>query len=394
MISFEFYNPTKIIFGLNCYQKIGKTVASYSTKILLLYGGKSLKANGIYDVISNSLQAEKIEVFELGGVMSNPRLGLVKEGIELCKNERIEFILAAGGGSVIDTAKAIAAGSCYDGDVWDFYTKEISPKKVLDIGVILTIPAAGSESSNGSVITNEEGPDKKSFCSDLLYPKFSFLNPQVCETLPKFQIAAGGADILSHIMERYFTCTENTDLSDRLCEGAMKSLLNNLPKVVKNKKDHDAWAEVMWTGNVAHNTLIGKGREEDWSSHAIEHEISAIYDVAHGAGLAIIFPAWMKYTYKNNIARFVQFAVRVFDVKILGMDEERIAFEGIKKLEEFFQAIGLKTTLYECGIDDSKFEIMAQKACNNGEIGALMKLNKKDIEKIYKIAYKTEPRRG
>lgn len=217
------------------------------------------------------------------------------EGIKIAKEEKVEMILAVGGGSVIDTAKAIAAGYYYDGDVWDLYTTEKQPEKVLDVGVILTIPAAGSESSDGSVITKEETLMKCSCCTDLFFPKFAILDPQLCFTLPDHQISAGGADIMAHVMERYFVPDDNHDFSDRMCEAAMISLINNLPKVLENKKDYDAWAEVMWIGNIAHNGLLGKGKRDDWGSHNVEHQLSAHYDIAHGAGLAIIFPAWMKY---------------------------------------------------------------------------------------------------
>lgn len=387
MIDFEYYNPTKIIFGEDAYKNLGITTADYTKKVLLHYGGKSLKANGVYDIIKNELVKQGIEVTELGGVKSNPRLSLVYEGIKLCRKENISFILAAGGGSVIDSAKAIAAGTCYEGDVWDFYEKGIMPKEALDIGVVLTIPAAGSESSNGTVITREESQEKKSFCCDLLYPRFAFLNPTVCKTLPQEQIAAGGADILSHIMERYFTCTGNTDFSDRLCEAAMRSLIHNLPLAAGNRENKAAWAEVMWIGNVAHNTLLGKGREEDWACHAMEHELSAIYDIAHGAGLAVIYPAWMKYTYKHNMARFVQFAVRVFDVDISYQKEEEIVWEGIRRTEDFFRKIGLPVDLCEYGMDESDFERMAARACNGGSLGAFMKLEQEDVIQIYQLAY-------
>lgn len=386
MIDFEFYNPTRIIFGRNSYEKIGKEVSAYSNKILLHYGGKSIKKNGIYDQVVAELEKAGIRFFELGGVMPNPRLSLVEQGIDICRRENIDFILAVGGGSVIDSAKAIASGVHYDGSVWDFYTSSKRPERVLDIGVVLTIPAAGSESSDGSVITNEAGPDKKSFTSPKLYPKFSILNPQACTTIPAYQIAVGGADILAHVMERYFTCTENTDLSDRLCEGAMLALLQNLPMVKENKEDITAWEEVLWTGNVAHNSLLGKGRQEDWACHAIEHEVSAIYDIAHGAGLAILFPAWMKYVYKSNVKRFVQFAIRVFQVNMPYENQEDIALEGIKRLEEFFQSLGLFTRFSQVGIGDSDFNIIAEKACGDWELGALKRLAKNDVLEILKLA--------
>ncbi|MDF2539623.1 MAG: nadh-dependent butanol dehydrogenase a [Herbinix sp.] len=386
MINFTWYNPTKIIFGKNTHNEVGNETKKYAKKVLLHYGGKSLKATGTYDAVVNSLKNEGVDFVELGGVRPNPRLSLVQEGIEICRREGIEFILAVGGGSVIDSAKAIAAGVPYEGNVWDFYSTEKQPEKMLSIGVVLTIPAAGSESSDGSVITNEEGPDKRSCCTDLMYPKFAILNPELCYTLPVNHISAGGADILAHIMERYFAPNSNTDLSDRLSEAAMKALIYNLPKVLKDNKDYDAWAEVMWTGCVAHNGLLGRGRQEDWASHGIEHELSAIYDIAHGAGLAIIFPAWMKYVNDAHPERFVQFAQRVFDVDTQGKTEDEVINEGIEKLEAFFKGLGLATTLHEAGIDDKSFEVMAQKAAGNWTLGSIKKLTAKDIVSIYKKA--------
>lgn len=386
MNNFIWYNPTKIIFGKNSHLQVGETTAQYGKKILLHYGGKSIKATGTYNAVVKSLKEAGVEFVELGGVQPNPRLSLVHKGIELCRKENVDFILAVGGGSVIDSAKAIGMGVYYDGDVWDFYSTEKRPERTLPIGTVLTIPAAGSESSNGSVITNEELCDKRDCCSDILYPVFSILNPELCYTLPKKQILAGGTDILAHVMERYFVPNDNTDLSDGLCEETMKSLIMHLPKVVKNTNDYDAWAELMWTGNVAHNGLIGKGREEDWASHAIEHEISAVYDIAHGAGLAIVFPAWMKYVYKQKPKRFVQFAEKVWGIQTDGMSEDEVCLSGIATLEKFFNNLGLETHLQNIGIDSSHFEEIAAKACRRGKPGSLKSLDENDIIKILNLA--------
>ncbi len=386
MNNFTWFNPTKIIFGKDTHKEAGKLTAGYAKKVLLHYGGKSIKTTGTYDVVVNSLKENGVEYVELGGVVPNPRLSLVQEGIELCRREEINFILAVGGGSVIDSAKAIAVGVPYDGDVWDFYSTPKQPEKILPMGVVLTIPAAGSESSDGSVITNEKTKEKRSCCTDLMFPDFAILNPQLCYTLPENQISAGGADILAHVMERYFVPNKNNDLTDRLCEATMKTLINNLPLVLEDKNNYDAWAEVMWTGNVAHNGLLGKGRQDDWASHGIEHELSALYDIAHGAGLAIIFPAWMKYVNDAHPERFVQFAQRVFGICPEGRSENSIIGEGIAKLEEFFQKIGLVTTLAEAGIDDSNFELMAKKAAINGPLGSMKRLDVKDIQSIYELA--------
>lgn len=386
MINFQSYNPTRIIFGKDVYKNVGNEVKKYANKILMVYGGKSLKASGTYNHVKESLNETGITCFELPGVQPNPRLSLVYEGIRIAKRESVEMILAVGGGSVIDTAKAIAAGVYYDGDVWDFYSTEKQPEKVLNIGVILTIPAAGSESSDGSVITKEEGLMKCSCCTDLFFPKFAMLDPQLCFTLPDHQISAGGADIMAHVMERYFVPDEHHDFSDRLCEASMISLIQNLPKVLKNKSDYDAWAEVMWIGNIAHNGILGKGKRDDWASHNVEHQLSAHYDIAHGAGLAIIFPAWMKYVWKEKPEMMEQYAVRVWQVSTDGKTQEEVIMEGIQKTEEFYQSIGLATRLSELGIDDSDFEVMAGKAVSMGPLGNFKKLYAEDVIEIYRLA--------
>lgn len=318
MINFQHYNPTRIIFGKDVYKNIGEEVKKYGTRILMVYGGKSLKANGTYDKVVKSLKKAGVKFSELSGIKPNPRLTPVYEGIKIAREKKVEMILAVGGGSVIDTAKAIAAGVYYDGDVWDFYSTEKQPEKVMNVGVILTIPAAGSESSDGSVITRESDLMKCSCCTDLFYPKFAMLDPQLCYTLPDHQISAGGTDILAHVMERYFVPDDNHEFSDRMCEAAMISLIHNLPKVLADKKNYDAWAEVMWIGNVAHNGLLARGKRDDWGSHDIEHQLSAHYDIAHGAGLAIIFPAWMKYVWKEKPSMMEQYAVRVWGVSTEG----------------------------------------------------------------------------
>jgi len=386
MNNFTFQNTTKIIFGKGTENTVGSEVKKYSRKILLHYGGGSIKKSGLYDRVTKSLKDAGIEYIELGGVKPNPRLSLVYEGIELCRKNNIDFILAVGGGSVIDSAKGIAAGMYYDGDVWDLYTRKGRAEKALPVGVILTIPAAGSESSGASVITKEEGQLKRDIGYDFLRPQFAILNPEICFTLPPYQIACGAADIMAHIMERYFTNTPHVELTDRLSEATMTTVINNVPKVLKKPDDYDAFAEVMWAGTFAHNDMLGTGREEDWASHNIEHELSGIYDIAHGAGLAIIFPAWMKYVYKHNLNRFVQFAVRVWKVEQDFSDPEKTALEGIARTEAFFRSIGLPVRLSEAGIGEDRFEEMADKCAGNGTVGGLMKLRREDIVNIYKLA--------
>jgi len=386
MKNFEFQNCTKIIFGKDSEEKAGTEVKKYSSKILLHYGGGSIKKYGLYDRVISCLKKEDIGIVELGGVLPNPRLKLVRKGIELCRQERIDFILAVGGGSVIDSAKAIAIGVPYKGDVWDFFEEKTKIKESIAIGVILTIPAAGSEVSGASVITNEDGLYKKGLVANIMRPKFSILNPELTFTLDNNQTAIGVADIAAHIMERYFTQEKNVDLTDRLCEAAFKTLIRNISVVLKENDNYAARAEVMWAGSVAHNDLLDTGRIGDWASHMIEHELSAIYDIAHGEGLAIIFPAWMKYVYKNNIERFAQFGQRIWGVDFHPYDLEGMAREGIKRFEDFLKRIGLKTRLSEISISDDRFKEMAKKCTENGPVGNFVKLGKEDVLNIYNLA--------
>ncbi len=388
MQNFTFRNTTKIVFGKDTEAEVGEYTAMHGSKVLLHYGGGSIKKYGTYDKVVKSLEEAGVDYVELGGVEPNPKLSLVKEGIELVKEENVDFILAVGGGSVIDSAKAIAVGEYYDGDVWDFFTGEAEITEALPIGVVLTIPAAGSESSGASVITKMEGNYKRDIGSELIRPRFAILNPEITFTLPDYQTACGAVDIMAHIMERYFTNTEDVELTDRLSESALKTIIKNVPKVLEDNEDYAARAEVMWTGTIAHNDLLGTGREEDWSSHGIEHELSGIYDVAHGAGLAVIFPAWMNYVYQHDLERFAQFAVRVWDVDPDFKDLEWTARQGIKKTKEFFSSIGMPVTLEELDIPADRLEEMAEKATENGAIGNFVNLDTEDVLKIYKNALK------
>ena len=389
MDNFTFSNPTKIIFGRGAELSAGKETAAYSQKILLHYGGGSIKSSGLYDRVITSLRENNVEVVELGGVKANPLLSLVNEGIRICLEENINFILAVGGGSVIDSAKAIAAGVIYDGDVWDFFCGKATVKKALPFGTILTIPAAGSEASTGSVVTKEDGMLKRAFNSVHVYPRFSILNPELAFTLPAYQAACGAVDIMAHLLERYFTNSHPVELTDRLIEAALKTMITNAPIVLAQPTNYDAWAEFMWTGTVAHNNLLNTGRVGDWASHEIEHEISAMYDMAHGAGLALIFPAWMKYVYKHDLNRFVQLAVRVWNVENNFYNPEATALEGIARLETFWKSLGLPVRISDAGIDNTKFEEMAAKATDSGArtLGNFVKLNQSDVLNIYKLAY-------
>ncbi|HEY5562958.1 MAG TPA: iron-containing alcohol dehydrogenase [Clostridiaceae bacterium] len=388
MENFTFQNGTKIIFGKETEHSVGSEIKKYGSKVLFCIGGGSIKRSGLYDTVVASLKENNIEFYEVTGIRPNPRLAPVQEGIKICREKGLDFVLAVGGGSVGDTAKAIAAGSLYDGDVWDFYSGKATVQKTLPVGIILTIPATGTESSSSTVITKEEGLLKRGMGSDLIRPVFSILNPVLTFTLPPYQTACGISDIMAHTMERYFTNVEHTDLTDRLCEATLRTVIYNAPKVLKDPENYDARAEIMWAGTIAHNDLLGTGRIGDWASHNIEHELSAIYDIAHGAGLSIIFPAWMKYVFKHNIKRFVQFAVRVWDVDLSFACDEEIALEGINRITNFFKSINLPVTLKDASIGSDKFEEMASKATNSGTetMGNFLKLAKKDIVEIYKIA--------
>jgi len=321
-------------------------------------------------------------------VKPNPRLQLVHEGVKLCKENNLGLILAVGGGSVIDSAKAIAMGAMIEGDVWDFYLGKGEPKAALPIGTVLTIPAAGSEASTGTVITNEEGWLKRAVNSELIYPRFSILNPELAFTLPQFQIACGVTDMMAHLMERYFTNVKHVELTDRLLEATMKTIISQAPLVLQNPKNYDAWAEIMWSGTIAHNNLLDTGRLGDWASHDIEHEISGIYDIAHGAGLAVVFPAWMKYVVEHDVNRFVQWAVRVWNVEMDVFDPAAVAKEGIAKMESFFRFLGLGTRLSELGINADRIDEMATK-CTDGNkhtVGNFVKLDRESIKKILELA--------
>lgn len=388
MDDFIYQNRTKIIFGRGYETTVGNEIRPYANKILFLYGGGSIKKTGLYGRVLNSLKEAGLEVTELSGVRPNPRLSFVREGIKLCREKGVQFILAVGGGSVIDSAKAISVGVPYKGDVWDFWAGLAKPEEALPVGVVLTIPAAGSESSISAVLTNEEGNLKIGLDCMLYRPVFAVMNPELTFTLPPYQTACGSADIMAHIMERYFTNTKDVDLTDRLCEAVLKTVAANAPKVLEEPENYSARAQIMWAGSLAHNGLLNTGRLGDWGSHKIEHEISAIYDIAHGAGLAIVFPAWMKYVYKHDIARFAQFAHRVWDVDDNMFNMEEMALAGISRLEEYFKSLGLPVRLSQIHVDASRIEEMADKCTGNDThtVGQFVKLKRQDVLNILKLA--------
>lgn len=388
MENFVFDCCTRVIFGKGTENQVGEVAKKYGNKVFLHYGGGSIKKWGLYNRVIESLEKTSIEVVELGGVRPNPTYDLIKEGIKICRENSVDLILAVGGGSVIDSAKGIAVGVPYDGDVLDFTIKKAIPKEALPLGVILTIPAAGSEASQYAIATYEKGgySYKRDIVwenNEIIRPKFAILNPELSFTLPPYQTACGIADIMAHVAERYFTYVKNVELTDRLCEATLKTVINNGLIVMKEPENYDARAEIMWAGSIAQSDLLGTGRQADFASHMIEHELSGIYDITHGAGLAIIFPAWMKYVYKYNIDRFIQFATRVWGVEYNIYSPERTVLEGIKRMKNFFKEISLPTTLKELNIPEDRFEEMAKKAI---KLGSIKKINANDIVEILKLA--------
>ena len=387
MNNFNFYSPTSFVFGKGRETEAGKYVKRFGgTKVLIHFGGGSVLKSGLLDRVKTSLANENITFTQLGGVMPNPRSGLVYEGIELCKREKIDFILAVGGGSVIDSAKAIALGALYDGDFWDFYQgKQV--EKALPVATILTISAAGSEGSTGSVITHENGMLKRAANSDALRPVFSILNPELTCTLPAFQTACGATDMMAHVLERYFTNTKDVEITDRLCEAVLLTVIKEAPKALANPNDYEARANIMWAGMVAHNDICGVGREQDWSTHQIEHELSGLYDVAHGAGLAVMFPAWMKHVMQHDVMRFAQFAVRVWGCEMNFQNPENTAKQGIAKFEQFLTSIGMPIRFSELGAKAEDIPTMLKVlGLGTQTLGSFVKLTEEDVKKIYELA--------
>ena len=387
MDNFNFYSPTEFIFGKDRENECGKYVKKYGKgKALIHYGGGSAEKSGLLDRVRQSLREEGIDFAELGGVQPNPRDTLVYEGIELCRREQVGFILAVGGGSVIDSAKAIAAGVPYDGDFWDFYSGK-KVKEALPIGVVLTIAAAGSEGSGDSVITKEDGLLKRGTGSDALRSKFSILNPALTQTLPAYQTACGATDIMAHVFERYFTNTKEVEITDRMCEAVLTTMVKETPRVIADPDNYEARANIMWAGMVAHNGLVGVGRSQDWNSHKLEHELSALYDCAHGAGLAVVMPAWMEFVYKHDVMRFCQMAARVFGCQMNFENPEVTALEGIGRFRAFLHDIGMPINFEQLGAKEEDIPLLAEKlGLAGGKTGGFVQLSAEDAAEIYRIA--------
>lgn len=385
MISFEYYNPAKIVFGEESEKNLKGLLKSYNVKsLLLVYSGDFIKTLGIYSVIEDAVNELGIKFSENGNVVPNPSVELVRELVEQGKKDNVDFVLAVGGGSSIDTAKAVALGIPYDGDVWDFFEKGASPKEVLNIGVIATTASSGSETSNAAIISNGEW--KLGFEDDRIIPKFAIMNPKFTAGLPKYQTFVGVADVLSHLLERYFSDAKNSDTTDYLIEGAIKALLLNADRLIENPQDVNARAEVQWLASVAHNNFLDAGRIADWGSHRIEHELSAQYNITHGEGMAIVFVAWTKYAAEVKPWRLALLASRVFGVDAYDYTEKERALKLSEILETFFKKIGVKTRLTELGISDKDFDTMAKRATRNGAVGHYIPLDAKAFTDILKLA--------
>ena len=393
MKDFNYYAPTEVVFGEQSEEQVAALVKKYGgTKVLVHYGGKSAERSGLLDKICGLLTEGGIPFLKLGGVVPNPRLSLAKQGIELCRQENIDFILAVGGGSVIDSAKCIAYGVCMEDDVWDLYLgKAEAPKTMLPVASVLTIPAAGSEMSEASVITNENGDIKIGYSNNMSRPKFAIMNPRRTMTLPPYQTAAGVTDMMMHTMERYFTHDDDMDVTTDIAEALLRSMKNAIFAVLKNPEDYRYRAQIMWAGSVMHNGLTGCGQKDDWATHQLEHELSAMFDVTHGAGLAAVWPSWARYVMHENLSRFVRFAVNVMDVPNDFSDSEGTALKGIEAMERFYHAIGMPINIKELigkDITDEEIKEMVRKCSRDYQrtCGSFKVLQAEDMEAIYRMA--------
>ena len=386
MNEFVFHNPVKLIFGKGQLQNIPQELANYGKKVLVVYGGGSIKRNGLYDEVMTLLHVNGMEVYELSGVEPNPRVSTARKGAEICKEEGIDFILAVGGGSVIDCVKLIASAAKYDGDAWDLVTKKVFAKDALPFGTVLTIAATGSEMNAGSVITNEETEEKYGWGGPLNFSKFSILDPTYTLSVPKDQTIYGIVDMMSHIFEQYFNNAKNTPVQDEMCEGVLRAIMENGPKLVVDLNNYELRETILFAGTIALNGFLQMGYQGDWATHDIEHAVSAVYDIPHAGGLAILFPHWMRYNVKVNPTRFAKLAVNVFGVLPEGKTEEEVALEGIERLSSFWTSIGAPKTLADYEINDLKLELMAEKATANGKLGKFSSLDKEDVLSILKAS--------
>ena len=392
MFDFKYFTPTKVLFGKNTEDKVADLIQEFGgKKVLIHYGGGSVIRSGLMQRVTDKLDAAGIAYVKLGGAVPNPRLSLVYEGIELCKKEGVDFLLAIGGGSAIDSAKAIGYGLKNEGDVWDLYDYKKQAKASMPLGVILTLAATGSEMSDSSVITKEEGLIKRGYSSDFGRPKFAILNPELTMTLPDYQTACGCTDIMMHTMERYFTNGGNMELTDSMAEALLRTVKENAKILARDPKNYDARAEVMWAGSLSHNGLTGCGNDGgDWMTHKLEHELGGLYDVAHGAGLAAIWGSWARYVYKNCLPRFKRYAINVMGISASAGTDEEIALKGIEAMEDFYREIKMPTNLRELGVNatDEDLKLMAHKCAVgvNGGKGSARFLKEEDMYEIYKMS--------
>jgi alcohol dehydrogenase YqhD (iron-dependent ADH family) len=384
--TFTFHNPTKLIFGKGTIEQLADEIPKYGKRVLLVYGGGSIKKNGVYDAVISRLTSIDAVVTELSGVEPNPRLSTVHKGVALCKSEEIDIILAVGGGSVIDCAKAIAVGAKYEGDFWDIVSRKAAAQDALPLGTVLTIAATGSEMNSGSVITNWETKEKLGWGSPFSFPKFSILDPLYTVSLPANQTVYGMVDIMSHVFEQYFHHVPNTPLQDGYCETLLKTVINTAPKLLENLSSFEHRETILYCGTMALNGILSMGIRGDWATHNLEHAVSAVHDIPHGGGLAILFPNWMKYTMEGNEARFKQLAIRVFGVDPANLSDKEIALKGIDALRNFWSSIGAPSRLADYDIDASTIEMMADKAMVYGEFGQFKTLNRSDVIAIYKMS--------
>ncbi|ANS75416.1 butanol dehydrogenase [Paenibacillus yonginensis] len=386
MEAFTFHNPTELIFGKNKTEALKTELPKYGNKVLLVYGGGSIKRTGLYDQVMGYLKEIGAQVTELAGVEPNPRLTTVHKGVELCRQNNIDIILAVGGGSVIDCSKAIAAGSKYDGDVWDILTRKAAVEAALPLAVVLTMAATGSEMNGGSVISNTETEEKLSFGSPFTYPVFSILDPQNTFSLPKDQTVYGMVDMMSHVLEHYFHLEENTPVQDGFCETLLRTVIETAPKLINDLENYELRESIMYVGTLALNGMVSMGFRGDWATHNIEHAVSAVYDIPHGGGLAILFPNWMKYNLHVKPERFKKLAVNVFGIEQAGKTDAQIGEEGINALRAFWTSIGAPSRLADYDIDDSKLDLMAEKTVKFGPFGNFAKLDKEDVLEIYRLS--------
>lgn len=391
MVNFQYYAPTKVVFGKDTELQTGALAKEFgANKVLVHYGGNSAVKSGLLERVCNSLKEANLPYVTLGGVVPNPRLSLVYKGIDLVKKEGIDFLLAVGGGSVIDSCKAIGYGVYNDCDPWLFYSKQAQAKGCLPVAAVLTIAAAGSEMSHSSVITNEDGWLKRGYSTDYARCKFAVMNPELTYTLPSYQTASGCVDIMMHTMERYFSHEPHTELTDRFCESLIRTVMHNAQILMEHPTDYHARAEVMWASSLSHNGLTGCGTVGDWASHQIEHELGGMFDVAHGAGLSAIWGSWARYVYQENIAKFVQFATHIMDIPDTYGTLQEIALAGICAMEDFYRSIHMPTSLSELGIHptDAQIEELSEKCVFFGKrtVGTFKVLKAEDIQKIYQAA--------